>query len=520
MSVRNINLKNCYLGIELGSTRIKACLTDGNLQPIASGAYQWENKLEGGYWTYSLEEIRGGVRAAFASLKTDVFEKYGVPLTELGAIGISGMMHGYLPFDKEDNLLVPFRTWRNTTAGRAGKELTELFNFKIPQRWSIAHLYQAMLDREEHVERVAHITTVGGYIHYLLTGKWEIGIGEGSGIFPVKNGDYDAEMLSKFSSLVEKSGYPWRICEILPAVKATGSSESTLTESGARFLDESGELTAGIPICPPEGDVQTGLVATNSIKVTEGSVSAGTSVFCMLVLKEPLKAPHKEIDIQAAPNGYPVAIVHSNNGCSELDLWVNMFSSFATLIGKDIDKSTLYETLYNNALSADADCGEVVSYNCLAPDPVAGIQNANPLYFRTTESKLNLGNFFRSQINATFAPVKIGVDILKEREGVAPTHINAHGGLFKVKGVAAQLLSDMISVPVSVSSSAGEGGAWGMSLLAAYSVLGKGERLEDWLDRCAFGSVEKYTVEPQAKGEAGSQKYFELYKDRIGRLFN
>ena len=519
MGTQLINDENIYLGIEVGSTRIKACLIDGELKAIASGSYEWQNRFEGGYWTYPIEDVRDGVRAAYKSLKDDYFSKYGKKLTRVSAIGVSGMMHGYLPFDKDDNLLVPFRTWRNTTAGKAGAELTELFNFKIPQRWSIAHLYQAMLDGEAHVEKIAHITTVAGYIYYLLTGKWEIGVGDGSGIFPVNGYGYDGEMLSRFENLAKPYGYPWKISEILPTVMPTGNRSSVLTESGAKFLDESGELASGIVVCPPEGDVQTGLVATNSIKPTEGSFSAGTSVFCMLILKEPLRAPHKEIDIQAAPNGYPVAIVHSNNGCSELDLWVNMFSSFASLIGKDMDKSALYEALYNNALSADADCGEVISYNCLAPEPVAGIQNATPLYFRTTGANLTLGNFFRSQINATFAPVKIGVDILASREGVMPTSINAHGGLFKVKGVASQLLADMLRVPVCVASSAGEGGAWGMALLAAYAALGNGEPLEDWLDRCAFSSVEKYTVLPTLDGTKGAEKYFELYTEGIKTKF-
>ena len=508
----SIRPESCYLGIELGSTRIKACLVDESYAPVATGGFEWENKYENGYFTYAIEDIHAGVKACYASLCEDARARYGVTLTSVGAIGISGMMHGYLAFDEHDNLLVPFRTWRNTTTEAAATALTALFGFNVPQRWSIAHLYQAILNGEEHVGRIAHITTLAGYIHYLLTGRWEVGIGEASGIFPVGDADYDGSMLDAFDVLIADRGYGWRIRDVLPAVRLCGDTGATLTESGARFLDPSGALASGIPLCPPEGDAGTGMVATNSVERRTGNVSAGTSVFSMLVLEKPLDGVYPEIDVVSTPSGDPVAMVHSNNGCSELDLWVRMFGEFASLAGMEADRSALYELLYTHAMTADADCAGVISYNYLAAEPVAGVEAGCPMYFRERGSTLSLASFFRSQLYAAITVLRLGMDILTEREGVTAGHFNAHGGLFKVRGVAAQCLADALGTPVSVSSSAGEGGAWGMALLAAYMMRGEGASLGAWLSEAVFSRVEKVTVEPNAASVAAFSEYLTAYK--------
>lgn len=515
MSEKRIAWDKTYLGIELGSTRIKACLIDDTYMPIAVGDYEWNNKFENGYWTYSLEDVHKGLRGCYASLRRNVLDRYGVNLTTFGSIGISGMMHGYLAFDKDDNLLAPFRTWRNTTTEKAAHELSELFGFNIPQRWSIAHLYQAILNGEEHVTDISHITTLAGYIHYLLTGRWEIGACEGSGMFPLSGSDYNEEMLGKFEALISEKNFVWNIRSILPEVRLCGESGAFLTKSGAEFLDESGSLREGIPFCPPEGDAGTGMVATNSVKPKTGNISAGTSVFSMLVLENDLKGMYEEIDVVTTPDAHPVAMVHSNNGCSELDLWVEMFGDFAKLLGADADKSKLYRLLYENALAGDEDCGEVISYNYLANEPVAGVKNAKPLYFRTPESKMNLSNFFRSQLYAALAVLKFGMDILTENENVCADNFNAHGGLFKVRGVAQQLLANVLDTNVSVSETAGEGGAWGMALLAAYMLDKENKSLGDWLDTKVFGAVEKEMIKPDKKAADGFNKYFSLYKSGL-----
>lgn len=504
-----------YLGIELGSTRIKACLIDDTYMPIATGDYEWSNKLENGYWTYDLEDIHKGIKACYSSLCRNVFSKYGVRLTKFASIGISGMMHGYFALDKDDRLLTPFRTWRNTSTEQSAKKLTELFSFNIPQRWSIAHLYQAILNEEPHVNQIAHITTLSGYIHYRLTGKWEIGACDASGMFPISDCDYDKSMLEKFDTLVGENHFNWSIRDILPQIKPCGELGTTLTKAGVEFLDEAGLLSDGIPVCPPEGDAGTGMVATNSVKPKTGNVSAGTSVFSMLVLEKTLAGVYEAIDIAATPDAHPVAMVHSNNGCSELDLWVEMFGDFAKTIGVDMDKSELYRTLYQKALSGDGDCGEVVAYNFLANEPVAGVKNGKPTYFRTVNGKLNLANFFKSQLYSTMAVLKIGMDILTENEAVSADNFNAHGGLFKVKGVAQQFLADVLQTNVSVSETAGEGGAWGMALLTAYMV-NKGDcSLGEWLESSVFGNMEKQTVAPQKDSVCDFNKYFSLYKSGL-----
>lgn len=505
-----------YLGIELGSTRIKACLIDDTYMPIASGAYDWSNKFENGYWTYALEEVRKGVKGCYASLRQNISEAFGVNFKKIGAIGISGMMHGYLAFDKNDRLLVPFRTRRNTTTEQAASELTKLFGFNIPQRWSIAHLYQAILNDEEHISQISHITTLSGYIHYILTGKWELGACEASGMFPLSGTAYNEAMLGKFDDLISERAFSWNIRDILPKVRAAGVLGACLTKSGAEFLDESGNLTDGIPVCPPEGDAGTGMVATNSVKPKTGNVSVGTSAFSMLVLENELKGVYEEIDVVTTPDAQPVAMVHSNNGCSELDLWVNMFGDFAEIIGAAVDKSKLYEVLYKNALTGDGDCGEVISYNYLANEPVAGVKSGKPMYFRTPESKMTLANFFRSQLYAALAVLKIGMDILTENENAFADSFNAHGGLFKVKGVAQQLLANVLGTNVSVSETAGEGGAWGMALLAAYMMNKEKYTLSDWLEAKAFKAVNKETLTPEKESAGAFDKYFSLYKSGLG----
>ena len=506
-----MNFEKTYLGIEFGSTRIKACLIDEDYKTVASGGFSWENRFEDGFWTYSLELIHKGLKCCFKSLKKDIFEKYGVLLDKVGGMGISGMMHGYLAFDKEDNLLVPFRTWRNTTTREAAEELTKLFNFNVPQRWSISHLYQAILNKEPHVKDIYRITTLAGYIHYRLTGEWAVGIGEASGIFPVSGNDYDKVMLDKFSTLMKDKDVDIDIYSVLPKVKMAGDSGAVVTVEGAEFLDESGEFKSGVPVCPPEGDAGTGMVATNSVRQKTGNVSAGTSVFSMLVLEKALENVYEDIDVVTTPDGSPVAMVHGNNGCSELDAWVNMFHEFSKLMGTEFDKSRLYEVLYKNTESAAADCDGMVAYNYLAAEPVAGVDKGTPMYFHGMDTKMSLANFFKAQLYATVAVLKIGMNILVEKENVESDGFNAHGGLFKVEGVAQKILANALKTPVTVSNTAGEGGAWGMALLAAFMMKNDGMSLSDWLDEKVFSNMESKTTEPDDEGVLGFEKYFENY---------
>ena len=501
-----------FLGIELGSTRIKAVLIDDRYTPIAQGSHGWENRLENGIWTYSLEDVHKGLQSCYADLKRDVKEKYGVTLKTVGGMGISAMMHGYMPFDKEGKLLVPFRTWRNTITEQAAAELTQLFGFNIPQRWSIAHLYQAILNNEPHVKDIACITTLAVYVHQLLTGVNVAGVGEASGMFPTEGIAYNAEMLKKFDDKISDKGFDWKIRNILPKVAAAGKRCGELTESGALFLDPEGDLTAGIPLCPPEGDAGTGMVATDSVRAGTGNISAGTSVFSMLVLEKPLQGVYPEIDIVATPDGAPVAMVHCNNCCSELDAWVKVFGEFARLIGKPVDMSDLYETLYRNAMEGDKDCGGVTAYNCLSGEPVIGLDSGKPMYFRAPDGNFTLGNFFRAQLMSALAALKIGNDILFDREKVNADCFAAHGGLFKVKGAAQQILADGLNTPVTVMTTAGEGGAWGMALLAAYMKKGGGKTLPDFLSEDVFVGMEKLKAEPDPSGTAGFDSFMARYK--------
>ncbi|MBQ9384821.1 MAG: FGGY-family carbohydrate kinase [Ruminiclostridium sp.] len=500
-----------FLGIELGSTRIKATLIDDTFAPVASGSHEWENRLENGYWTYSTDDIRSGIKACYADLKRDVNEKYGVKLTGFGAMGISAMMHGYMAFDKDGKLLVPFRTWRNTTTGRAAEELTKLFGFNIPQRWSIAHLYQAILDGEPHLPEVAHITTLAGYIHFLLTGKRVLGVGDASGMFPISEGGFDSAMLDKFAAAAASHGFTQDIRAVLPTVLSAGEDAGVLTEAGASFLDPDGDLKAGIPLCPPEGDAGTGMAATNAVLPKTGNISAGTSIFSMLVLEKPLKGVYPEIDIVTTPDGAPVAMVHCNNCCSELDAWVKLFDEFAALSGHAVKRSEIYELLYNNSLKSDADCGGVVSYNYLSGEPVTGVASGRPMYFRAPDSKMTLGNFFRAQIYSSFAALCSGMDILFQKEKVSAEQFTGHGGLFKTKGVAQQYLADALNTPVSVMKTAGEGGSWGMALLAAFMVCSDGKPLPEWLENTVFAGMEKSTLQPDEAGSRGFAGFMERY---------
>lgn len=501
-----------YLGIEFGSTRIKAVLIDDTFAPIASGSHQWENRFENGVWTYSEDDIIGGLRDCYADLIRDISDKYGVVPKSYGAMGISGMMHGYMAFDENDKLLVPFRTWRNTMTEQAAAELSELFGFNIPQRWSIAHLYQAILNKEEHVPKIAHINTLAGYIHYLLSGKRTVGVGEASGIFPIENGTYNEKYIEKLITLLRSKDFAGDIRDILPAVLRAGEGDAVLTEEGAKLLDPTGTLEAGVKLCPPEGDAGTGMVATNSVLPGTGNVSAGTSIFSMLVLSKPLSGYYPEIDVVTTPDGSPVAMVHCNNCCSELDAWVNMFGEFAALSGNPMDKSSLYELLYKNALNGDPDCGGTVAYNFLSGEPVAGAENGRPMYFRTPGGNLSLANFFRAQLYSSMAALKMGMDILFENEKVTADKITGHGGLFKVKAAAQQFLADGLGSAVSVMQTAGEGGAWGMAILAAYAAVGNGRALPEFLEKEVFSSMEVYTVSPDKNGAAGFAAFLENYK--------
>lgn len=504
-----------YLGIEFGSTRIKAVLIDDAFAPIASGAHDWQNRYENGVWTYSIDDIIGGLQHCYASLVDDVSNKYGVTPESYGAMGISGMMHGYMAFDKDDNLLVPFRTWRNTITEQAACELSELLGFNIPQRWSIAHLYQAVLNGEDHVKDIAHINTLAGYIHFLLTGKRHVGVGEASGIFPVDGGQYNAEYIAKADKLFEQKGFTVKLSDVLPGVLSAGAREASLTEAGAKLLDPAGNLKPGVILCPPEGDAGTGMTATNSVLPRTGNVSAGTSIFAMLVLDKPLTGYYPEIDVVTTPDGAPVAMVHCNNCTSELDAWVKIFGEFAELGGRPIAKPELYDMLYCHALKGDPDCGGTVAYNFLSGEPVAGAESGRPMYFRTPDGKFNLANLFRAEIYSTMAALKLGMDILFEKEQVSVDKITGHGGLFKTKGVAQQFLADGLGCAVSVMKTAGEGGAWGMALLAAYSVCGGVKSLPEFLDSEVFGGMESSTILPNEKGAAGFKKFIENYKSGL-----
>ena len=514
----NIISGKTYLGIELGSTRIKACLVDDSFSPVASGSYEWENTFDGKYWTYSIDEFHTGVKECYKNLCDDVLQKYDVVLEQVGSIGISAMMHGYLAFDKDGRLLVPFRTWRNTTTKEAADVLSSEFSFNVPQRWSIAHLYQAILNNEPHINEIAHITTLSGYIHYLLTGKYEIGVGDASGMFPIDEGDYDEKMLDKFDAITNHLNLPWKIRDILPKVKSAGVCDSFLTKEGAEFLDCSGKLKSGICVCPPEGDAGTGMVATNAVSPKTGNVSAGTSIFAMVVLEKSLKNAYPQIDIVTTPHGAPVAMVHCNNCCNELDVWVNIFGEFCELMGNHTDKSTLYNSLYRAALAGD--CNGIVAYNYLSGEHITNIKNGRPMYFRLTDSKMNLASFMKAQLYSAIATLTMGMDILFDKENVNIEKLSAHGGLFKVEGVAQQILANALNTSVSVTETAGEGGAWGMALLAAYAICNNGKTLPEWLDENVFSNMKSSTLYPDKTQTDEFNEFKRLYQSGLAAESN
>ena len=503
------------LGIEFGSTRIKAVLVDDKNQPIASGGHEWENRYENGVWTYSLDDIWTGIQDCYQDMARDVKAKYDIELESVGAFGVSAMMHGYMPFNKEGELLVPFRTWRNNITGEASEKLMELFNYNIPQRWSIAHLYQAILNGEEHVKDIDYITTLEAYVHWKLTGKRVLGIGDAAGMFPIDTtkADYNQEMVDKFDELVAPYGFSWKLRDIMPKALVAGEDAGVLTEEGAKLLDVTGKLKAGIPMCPPEGDAGTGMVATNSVAVRTGNVSAGTSVFAMIVLEKELSRPYKEIDMVTTPSGHLVAMAHSNNCTSDLNAWVNLFKEFADSIGADVDMNQMYGTLYNKALEGDADCGGILSYGNYAGEPITNVEKGRPMVVRTPETKFTLANFMRSHLYTALGVIKVGMDILTKDEGVEIDTVLGHGGLFKTKGVGQKVLADAINTPVVVMETAGEGGPWGMAILAEYMVKrAEGEKLEDYLKNKVFGSNAGSRIDPDPEGVAGYEAFMETYK--------
>ena len=502
------------LGVEFGSTRIKAVLIGADHAPIASGDHTWENRLENGIWTYHMEDVWAGLQDAYANMKKDVLDRYGVKLTRLAGFGVSAMMHGYLPFDKDGNQLAEFRTWRNTITAAAAAELTELLQFNIPQRWSIAHLYQVMLNHEEHAADIAHLTTLAGYIHTRLTGRHVLGVGEAAGMFPIESGRaaYHREMSRKFDTLTASMGYSFTLADILPQVVMAGEDAGTLTEAGARFLDPTGTLQAGIPVAPPEGDAGTGMTATNSVRAYTGNVSAGTSDFAMVVVDRPLGV-HREIDMVATPTGLPVAMVHCNNCTSDLNAWAGLLGEFAALLGVDIGRGALLDKLFAAAMQGAPDGGGLLSYNYLSGEGVTDLDAGRPVFTRTPSAPLTLPNFMRTHLLSALATLKIGLDILTGEEQVDIRRLCGHGGFFKAPLVGQTLLSAAVNAPVTVMETAGEGGPYGMALLAAYRIWREeGESLEDYLDKKVFAAAKCSTLMASPEDVAGFTAFLERYK--------
>ena len=502
------------LGIELGSTRIKAVLVNEKNEIIAQGDHSWENQLVDGIWTYSLEAIWGGLQDAYAQLAANVSRQYDTELTTLGAMGFSAMMHGYMAFNDKDELLVPFRTWRNTMTEEASLKLTEAFGFHIPQRWSIAHLYQAILKGEEHVKDVAFFTTLAGYIHWQLTGEKVLGVGEASGMFPIDSNtkQFDAKMIETFDAMVADKGFPWKLAEILPGVKIAGEHAGVLTAEGAKKLDPTGTLQPGVPLCPPEGDAGTGMTATNSVRVRTGNVSAGTSVFSMIVTEKPLSKAYEEIDMVTTPTGEPVAMVHCNNCTSDLNAWVDLFKETLDLFGVDVSMNDLYGKLYNKALEGDADCGGLLAYNYFSGEHVTGFEEGRPLFVRKPDAAFTLSNFMRTHLYTSLGALKTGMDILLKEEKVAIDRITGHGGLFKTRGVGQSILAAACDTPIAVMETAGEGGAWGMAILANYMISGEKLPLDVYLEQEVFADAACEIEEPKEEMVAGFEAFMETYK--------
>ncbi|MBR0052818.1 MAG: FGGY-family carbohydrate kinase [Bacteroidales bacterium] len=510
-----IETGKAILGIEFGSTRIKAVLIDPEHKPIAQGSHEWENQLVNGLWTYSLEAIWNGLQDCYADLRRDVRHHYGVEITSLAAIGISAMMHGYMPFDAAERLLVPFRTWRNTNTGAAARELSELFNFNMPLRWSLSHLYQCILDGEPHVKDVDFFTTLAGYIHWKLTGRKVLGVGDASGMMPIDAAtrDFDEKRIEAFDRLVAPKGYPWKLRDILPKVLLAGESAGVLTEDGAQRLDPTGHLVPGVPFCPPEGDAGTGMVATNAVKPRTGNVSAGTSSFSMIVMEKDLSRPYEVIDMVTTPDGAPVAMVHCNNCTSDLNAWVSLFREYQELLGVPVDMGEVFGKLYNHALTGDADCGGLVSYNYISGEPVTGLAEGRPLFVRSAGDKFNLANFMRAHLCGAVGVLKLGNDILFKDEKVQVDRITGHGGLFKTKGVGQRILAAALNSPISVMETAGEGGAWGIALLGSFLVNNPaGLNLPDFLEQVVFAGNTGEEIAPTAEEVAGFEAYLANYK--------
>ena len=508
-----MDFKKCALGIELGSTRIKAVLIDEKHLPIASGSFEWENRLENGVWTYHQDEIIAGVQHCYADLKKDVQEKFGETLKTVGAIGVSAMMHGYLPFDKDDQLLTPFRTWRNTITGEAAEKLSGLFNFNIPQRWSIAHLYQAVLNKEEHIDRIHRLTTLAGYIHFMMTGLHVMGVGEASGMFPVDSEemDYDQKMLAAFNELEEVKALSWTLDGILPKVLPAGADAGVLTKEGALFLDPAGDLEEGIPVCPCEGDAGTGMTATNSVRVRTGNVSAGTSDFAMVVV-EKMPGVHREIDMVTTPSGAAVAMVHCNNCTSDINAWVNLLSEFAGAIGADVKKGDLYTLLFQKAMEGDKDCGGLMANNYFSGEGVTDLDEGRPFFARTPNARFTLANFMRAHLMSALATLKIGLDILTVTEQVKIDKLYGHGGFFKTPQVGQTMLSAAVQAPVSVMETAGEGGPYGMALLAAFRLnKEENETLEDYLAIKVFADAKTVTLMADEADVEGFNRFLKTY---------
>ena len=502
------------LGIELGSTNIKAVLVGKDCRTLASASYGWENQLEDGIWTYDLEQVWAGIQTCFTEIKAQVSAQFQTPLKVLGSIGVSAMMHGYLPFGKDGRQLAAFRTWRNNITGEAADALTEAFSFNIPQRWSIAHLYQAILNGETSVKEIDFLTTLAGYVHWRLSGERVLGIGDASGMFPVDeaSGTYDAALAAKFDALPRVKAQPWRLLDILPRVLRAGACAGHLTAEGARLLDLSGQLAPGALLAPPEGDAGTGMVSTNAVRKRTGNISVGTWAFSMNVLDAPLRQVHRDIDVVTTPAGAPVAMVHTNNCTSDLNAWVKLFGEFAAAIGHPLESKELYGTLLGASREADADAGGLLNYSCLSGENITEVEAGRPLFVRTPHSRMTLSNFMRAQLYGCFAPLRLGMDILVEEEGVKTDVMIAQGGLFKTPVVAQQALADCLGLPISVMKTAGEGGPWGMAVLAVFAKWHAGEDLADFLDEIVFSKAERTTLAPTEAGRRGVQAFLAAYQ--------
>lgn len=518
MSKELIEAGKAVIGLEFGSTRIKAVLIDEQAKVLAQGYHDWENRLKNGIWTYSEDDIWNGLQKAYSDLANNVKNQYGVELTKIGCLGFSAMMHGYLAFDKDGRLLVPFRTWRNSITGQAAAELTNAFQYNIPERWSIAHLYQAILNDEPHVTDIAFFTTLAGFVHWKLTGQKVLGVGDASGMFPVnpETKDYDKTKLAIFNNLIADKNLPWTLEDILPKILVAGENAGQLTEEGAKLLDVSGKLQPGCPLCPPEGDAGTGMVATNSVAKRTGNVSAGTSIFGMVVLEKELSKVHTQIDLVTTPDGSLVAMVHANNCTSDLNAWVNIFDEFTQAMGMDVDKNKLFEVLYTKALEGDKDCGGVLSYGHLSGENIMGTSQGRPMVVRTPDSNFTLANFMRANISTAFGALKIGMDILVNEENVEIDSVLGHGGIFKTEGVAQKILAAALNADVSVMEGAGEGGPWGMAILGAYMVnKDEGESLQSFLSNKIFAATKKTTLAPDAADVKGFEEFAKRYADCI-----